>query len=642
MAAARAGTSTDEPTIGDVHGTFDFSTSDFATIVKTTTYVDKTLMIRDVYAESSRILITAPRRFGKSTNLDMVKRFFEIEVDTLCNPKPVHTTYNYKLFKDYNLEICKDIGFLNEHFGKHPVLFIDFKPLCRVVDSANILDAFKVIIENSFNQHSYIWQSSRTEYVFSGIPGFNANDFRKYVSGITKNIDEDNLVNSFNHLSTILKRVFEKKVFVLIDSYDAFLESPLFKNNADREKMMSFVESSIGQLLNNTNCIERVLITGVIPMIGEGFLCNENSIEFHQFLHSHPFTKYYGLTSAEVDTVLSKVIECDDERRNVKNTISDYYNAYGTRNRDIRVYNVISVLQYVCRRSVQTYWCDQRYINKFRKCFKHVVVRDILEDLLLGNELQLDMSQPVSMADVFKVNSMITSGEAEPLSVEVELFFVVLHHFGFFSVIKEKQCGEICLRIPSKEIQYQLVKAIFNENRELYKCPYVNDVLLDLDAFQPDATNIDQNFKTFHKNMYNWWKNRLSFITNILQFLYVYLVRSEKYSRVMTHTLGPNGPTVVLLKNKHQVVIYLTIQDRYQSAKIVHQKVTNDKPESGEEHIFDVFNDVRGKVVIAFGLVNVDFGIAYSYYFKTGDNLQEAKTLPNRAVASHTKGYNTW
>ena len=41
-------------------------------------YVDKTLLIKDIIDEGTKVMLfTRPRRFGKSLNMDMLKTFFE-------------------------------------------------------------------------------------------------------------------------------------------------------------------------------------------------------------------------------------------------------------------------------------------------------------------------------------------------------------------------------------------------------------------------------------------------------------------------------------------------------------------------------------------------------------------------------------
>ena len=114
------------------------------------------MIIKDVFSVSSKILITAPRQFGKSTNINMIKRFLEIEVDPTGSPKPIHTTKNYRLFKDNNLDICTEEDFFNEHFGRHPVVFMDFEPLADVYDFTNMIDMLRIIIAKSFSEHSFL------------------------------------------------------------------------------------------------------------------------------------------------------------------------------------------------------------------------------------------------------------------------------------------------------------------------------------------------------------------------------------------------------------------------------------------------------------------------------------------------------
>ena len=55
---------------------------DFKTIIDENGYlVDKTLMIKDVLESNAKVtLFTRPRRFGKTLNQSMIKRFLEYEI----------------------------------------------------------------------------------------------------------------------------------------------------------------------------------------------------------------------------------------------------------------------------------------------------------------------------------------------------------------------------------------------------------------------------------------------------------------------------------------------------------------------------------------------------------------------------------
>lgn len=120
--------------------------STFPGILKADTFVDKTLLIQGVFQtqsepalivnEKSKVMITAPRRFGKSINLDIFYHFLELEVDKRIGMKitkvehenqSVNDAPNYKLFTtNKQLQIMQDELFVKTHFGKYPVIKVSF------------------------------------------------------------------------------------------------------------------------------------------------------------------------------------------------------------------------------------------------------------------------------------------------------------------------------------------------------------------------------------------------------------------------------------------------------------------------------------------------------------------------------------
>ena len=73
-------------------------------------YVDKTALIEQVLEKRSKVtLFTRPRRFGKSLNMSMLKRFFEIGTDP-------------SLFE--GLHISKNAALCERYMGKYPVIAI--------------------------------------------------------------------------------------------------------------------------------------------------------------------------------------------------------------------------------------------------------------------------------------------------------------------------------------------------------------------------------------------------------------------------------------------------------------------------------------------------------------------------------------
>ena len=76
-------------------------------------FVDKSLFIKEVIEEGSEVvLITRPRRFGKSLNFSMLKYFFDIKEDSR------------ELFED--LKISREKESL-KHMNKYPVVDMTLK-----------------------------------------------------------------------------------------------------------------------------------------------------------------------------------------------------------------------------------------------------------------------------------------------------------------------------------------------------------------------------------------------------------------------------------------------------------------------------------------------------------------------------------
>ena len=75
--------------------------NDFKNLVKSGQYVDKSLFIKDVINDEFQVpLITRPRRWGKSSNISMLKTFLEIEIDEHGNELPEAQKVNPATLKE--------------------------------------------------------------------------------------------------------------------------------------------------------------------------------------------------------------------------------------------------------------------------------------------------------------------------------------------------------------------------------------------------------------------------------------------------------------------------------------------------------------------------------------------------------------
>ena len=86
-------------------------TSDWATFSRRAYCVDKTLMIKDLIdSETSVALFTRPRRFGKTTAMEMIRAFYEDDASLFHDKKIWAAGEKYRAEQ-----------------GAHPVIFLTFK-----------------------------------------------------------------------------------------------------------------------------------------------------------------------------------------------------------------------------------------------------------------------------------------------------------------------------------------------------------------------------------------------------------------------------------------------------------------------------------------------------------------------------------
>ena len=101
-------------------------------------YADKTMFISELLHNWGEVnLFTRPRRFGKTLNLSMIRRFFELERDE----EGIKTDNSY-IFQDLRIACCQEI--CRDHQQKYPVIALTMKS-ARQPDFQMARDSLKQI-----------------------------------------------------------------------------------------------------------------------------------------------------------------------------------------------------------------------------------------------------------------------------------------------------------------------------------------------------------------------------------------------------------------------------------------------------------------------------------------------------------------
>ena len=182
--------------------------SDFKMIIEENMYfVDKTYFINAIINTSGQaIVITRPRRFGKTLAMSMLYYFFHMH----------QADKHRKLFD--KLAISKNKQAM-QHQGTRPTIFISLKGA-----SATNYDEFvskaSLLVSKLYQQHRYLLDSDR----------LYPEDKVVFQNALHRNFDSSFLSDSIQLLSTYLHRHFftddcDAKVYVIFDEYDAPLQN---------------------------------------------------------------------------------------------------------------------------------------------------------------------------------------------------------------------------------------------------------------------------------------------------------------------------------------------------------------------------------------------------------------------------------
>ena len=293
-------------------------------------YVDKTPYLKQVFSEDEAVdenslidgttvlLLTRPRRFGKTLLMNMFESFLDINYE-----KPGDTSIQDQFFK--GTKILEDKEFCKKYMGQFPVIAITLK------------DVSGDCYEDAYFQLAGIIADKVNEFGFlKDSPALNDNDKDTFSKLSDKNFLINNsaqsryyITQAIASLSLMLYKHFKKQVYVLIDEYDV----PLAKAHAKgyHEKMVTLMSSFLGFLKDpkrdpekKTSIISKVILTGCLKVAKNSIFTGVNNLKVNTVADQEPqYTGIIGFTKDETHKIL-KDYELDDFSQTVKN----YYDGY--------------------------------------------------------------------------------------------------------------------------------------------------------------------------------------------------------------------------------------------------------------------------------------------------------------------------
>lgn len=301
--------------------------SDFKMLrIKNNYFIDKSLYIKDIIDNTSKVvLVTRPRRFGKTLNMSMLKYYFDIRGKE-----------NKELFS--GLKIMEQEEKYISKLGAYPVIYLSLKD-AGLMNYEYMIMQMKTIMLDMFFEHRYILESDK-------ISEGEKNIFNRIIKAEATDID---LINSLKILSKMLYVYYEKQVILLIDEYDVPLQTAYVNEYYDKAK--DFLKSFFNVTFKDNMYIEKAVLTGVSRIAKESIFSGMNNFVVYTIMDNE-FSDDFGITTDEMEKIV-KDFGIEEEKEEVKK----WYDGYKI-GKEEGIYNPWSVLNYINKKELKPYWVN--------------------------------------------------------------------------------------------------------------------------------------------------------------------------------------------------------------------------------------------------------------------------------------------
>ena len=332
--------------------------SDFKSLrVRDNYFIDKSLFIKHILDnQSGVILITRPRRFGKTLNMSMLRYYLD------CNK-----TGSNEYFE--GLKIMEQGEEYTSKLGYYPCIYITLKDV-QGRNLEEMMQLFQLQLFDLFSDHVYLLDSQKLldveKEMFSTILNLKANEIQ--------------MKSALKILSKLLNKEFGKPVMIIADEYDVPLQTAYVEGFYD--EAVNFFKTFYGLTFKDNPCMEKTVLTGVSRVAKESIFSGANNFNVYTVLDNE-FNEDFGITREEIKKVIQDFNIEDDEEE-----IAKWYDGYKIGDME-GIYNPWSILNYLTDRKLIPYWVNTSSNDLIKLILKKSsTVKQKIEKLLRGEEIE--------------------------------------------------------------------------------------------------------------------------------------------------------------------------------------------------------------------------------------------------------------
>ena len=326
-------------------------------------YIDKSDFISEWWENGDDVtLITRPRRFGKTLNMDMLRCFFSN-----------HYKDRGDLFE--GLSIWKDEKYRKLQ-GAYPVIFLSFAGIKETTLSGAKFQ-IKTLISRLYQENHYLTDSDLL-----------SNTEKKSFENITPYMEDSETTFALNTLCMYLTRYYNQKVIILLDEYDTPMQEAYMGGYWD--EFTSFIRSLFNSTFKTNPYLERAIMTGITRVSKESIFSDLNNLNVVTTT-SEQYATCFGFTETEVFQALDD-FGLSPEQQMVKQWYDGFI--FGSQ-KDI--YNPWSITNFLKHRKLRPYWASTSSNQLVSRLIRTASsrIKEQMEELLLGNEISVTFDEQI-------------------------------------------------------------------------------------------------------------------------------------------------------------------------------------------------------------------------------------------------------
>ena len=542
--------------------------SDFKILrIKNNYYIDKTKYIKDVIDnESSVLLITRPRRFGKTLNMSMLRYYFD------CTKKD-----SKELFE--GLKIMKQDEKYTSKLGYYPCIYLTLKDVMET-NYANMILNMKIAIAEMYQEHRYLLESDK----------IYPEEKEQIKEILFYKEDEIVLRNSIKSLSKYLNRHYNKPVMLFLDEYDVPLQNAYVEGYC--EEGIKFFKTFYGVTFKDNPYLEKTILTGVSRVAKESIFSGANNFHVYTVLDDE-FSDDFGITEKEMDKIID-----DFEIQDQKEEIKKWYDGYTIGNTE-GIYNPWSILNYLTDKKLIPYWVNTSSNDLIKLILKNsATVKEKIEQLLRDEEIEVPINLETVIVGIEK---------------NEENIWGLLLGTGYLKVteIVDLAHGIYKVKIPNYEIKFLFQNIIREWFNDKVIGNNLNTILKDLVTL--NLKEFEKKFQVLVRQMFSFMdvgENTaenfyhafvLGMLVGLKDSYYVKSNRESGFGRydIMLEPKDKNGNSFVMEFKVLEDEEEKTIEDTIENAKkqIEERKYAEDLEERGYTKITKMVFAFKGKEV---------------------------------------------